>query len=66
MHCYRCHTTLEPWLSEQWFVDVEKLKKPALDAVKNNDIKFFPQRWSQVYLDWLENLKDWCISRQLW
>lgn len=66
MHCYRCHTTLEPWLSEQWFVDVEKLKKPALDVVKNGDIKFFPDRWSQVYTDWLENLKDWCISRQLW
>ena len=66
MHCYRCHTTLEPWLSEQWFVNVEELKKPALKVVKDKNIEFFPERWSQVYLDWLENLKDWCISRQLW
>ena len=66
MHCYRCHTTLEPWLSEQWFVDVEKIKKPARDAVSSGEIQFHPSRWSQVYLDWLDNLKDWCISRQLW
>lgn len=66
MHCYRCHTTLEPWLSEQWFVAVDELKKPAARAVESGDIRFFPSRWSQVYLDWLENLKDWCISRQLW
>lgn len=66
MHCYRCHTTLEPWLSEQWFVDVEKIKAPAREAVKSGKIKFFPERWAQVYIDWLDNLKDWCISRQLW
>ena len=66
MHCYRCHTTLEPWLSEQWFVGVDKLKGPARDAVANGEIHFHPSRWSQVYLDWLDNLKDWCISRQLW
>lgn len=66
MHCYRCHNTLEPWLSEQWFVAVDELKKPAFAAVKSGEIKFHPQRWSQVYLDWMENLKDWCISRQLW
>lgn len=66
MHCYRCHTTLEPWLSEQWFVDVEKIKGPARDAVASGEIQFHPQRWKQVYLDWLDNLKDWCISRQLW
>ena len=66
MHCYRCHTTLEPWLSEQWFVDVEKIKGPARDAVTSGEIQFHPQRWKQVYLDWLDNLKDWCISRQLW
>lgn len=66
MHCYRCHTTLEPWLSEQWFVDVKALKKEAKRVVENQTIKFYPQRWSQVYLDWLDNLKDWCISRQLW
>lgn len=66
MHCYRCHSTLEPWLSEQWFVAVDQLKGKAFDAVRNGSIEFFPNRWSQVYLDWLENLKDWCISRQLW
>lgn len=66
MHCYRCHNTLEPWLSEQWFVDVSRLKGPAREAVASKAIKFHPERWSQVYLDWLDNLKDWCISRQLW
>ena len=66
MHCYRCHTTLESWLSEQWFVKVDGLKKAASEAVEDGDVRFFPARWSQVYLDWLENLKDWCISRQLW
>lgn len=66
MHCYRCHTTLEPWLSEQWFVAVDALKAKAAQAVQDGDIEFYPARWSQVYLDWLENLKDWCISRQLW
>lgn len=66
MHCYRCHTTLEPWLSEQWFVAVDELKKSAAKAVEESQIEFYPSRWAQVYLDWLENLKDWCISRQLW
>lgn len=66
MHCYRCDTTLEPWLSEQWFVAVEKLKGPAYDAVSKGDIKFHPARWTDTYLTWMENLKDWCISRQLW
>ena len=66
MTCYRCHTKLEPWLSEQWFVAVEKLKQGASNAVRSGEVKFYPQRWSNVYLDWLENLKDWCISRQLW
>ena len=66
MHCYRCHTTLEPWLSEQWFVAVDKLKGPAARVVEDGEITFYPERWSQVYLDWLANLKDWCISRQLW
>ncbi|MBQ9955798.1 MAG: valine--tRNA ligase [Eggerthellaceae bacterium] len=66
MHCYRCHNTLEPWLSEQWFVAVEELKKKAFEVVENDTIKFYPERWKQVYLDWLANLKDWCISRQLW
>ena len=66
MHCYRCHTTLEPWLSEQWFVAVEGLKKRAAEVVESGQITFYPERWKQVYLDWLANLKDWCISRQLW
>ena len=66
MHCYRCHNALEPWLSEQWFVDVSPLKAPAREAVESDQVRFHPERWAQVYLDWLENLKDWCISRQLW
>jgi valyl-tRNA synthetase len=66
MTCYRCHNKLEPWLSEQWFVSVEGLKTEAARVVREGEVKFYPERWSQVYLDWLENLKDWCISRQLW
>ena len=66
MHCYRCHTTLEPWLSEQWFVAVDRLKEPARKVVEEGNVQFYPARWAQVYLDWLDNLKDWCISRQLW
>ncbi|MBS7406363.1 MAG: class I tRNA ligase family protein, partial [Coriobacteriales bacterium] len=64
MHCYRCDSTLEPWLSEQWFVAVDKLKGPALDAVNSGAVKFHPQRWTSTYTTWMENLKDWCISRQ--
>ena len=66
MHCYRCDAALEPWLSEQWFVAVDKLKGPATDVVKNGQVTFHPERWTQTYLTWMENLKDWCISRQLW
>ncbi len=66
MTCYRCHSKLEPWESEQWFVAVDKLKVDARKVVEDGSIKFHPARWKQVYLDWLENLKDWCISRQLW
>ena len=66
MHCYRCDSALEPWLSEQWFVAVDKLKGPATDVVKNGEVTFHPDRWTQTYLTWMENLKDWCISRQLW
>lgn len=66
MTCYRCHTKLEPWLSEQWFVAVERLKQEAARVVEDGEVQFHPTRWKQVYLDWLENLKDWCISRQLW
>ena len=66
MHCYRCDSTLEPWLSEQWFVAVDKLKGPATDVVANGQVTFHPSRWTQTYMTWMENLKDWCISRQLW
>ena len=66
MTCYRCHTKLEPWLSEQWFVAVDRLKVDAARVVEDGTISFYPARWKQVYLDWMENLKDWCISRQLW
>ena len=66
MHCYRCNSTLEPWLSEQWFVAVDKLKGPATEAVTSGKVTFHPSRWTQTYLTWMENLKDWCISRQLW
>ena len=66
MHCYRCDSTLEPWLSEQWFVAVDKLKGPATEAVTSGKVAFHPSRWTQTYLTWMENLKDWCISRQLW
>ena len=66
MHCYRCDSTLEPWLSEQWFVAVDKLKGPATEAVTSGKVTFHPSRWTQTYITWMENLKDWCISRQLW
>ena len=66
MTCYRCHTKLEPWLSEQWFVAVDRLKEAAARVVEDGSVAFFPPRWKQVYLDWMANLKDWCISRQLW
>ena len=66
MHCYRCNTALEPWLSEQWFVAVDKLKERATEVVKTGEVTFHPERWTQTYLTWMDNLKDWCISRQLW
>ena len=64
--CYRCHQTVEPRVSKQWFVKMEPLAKPAIDAVKNGDTSFIPDRFSKIYFHWLENIKDWCISRQLW
>src|SRR6056297_3746069 len=64
--CYRCDTVIEPLVSKQWFVKMEPLARPAIEAVKNGDIKFIPERFSKVYLNWMENIKDWCISRQLW
>ncbi len=65
-HCYRCHTMVEPRLSRQWFVKMKPLAKPALEAVKKSEIKFYPKRWTKVYINWMENIKDWCISRQIW
>ncbi|MDD5454390.1 MAG: valine--tRNA ligase [Candidatus Ratteibacteria bacterium] len=65
-HCYRCKTVIEPYLSTQWFVDVQKLKNPAVKAVKSGKIRFIPDRWSKIYLNWMEEVKDWCISRQIW
>ncbi|MCX5702468.1 MAG: valine--tRNA ligase [Candidatus Omnitrophica bacterium] len=65
-HCYRCHTIIEPYLSKQWFVKMKPLARPAIDAVKNGKIKFSPRRWTKVYLNWMENIQDWCISRQIW
>ena len=64
--CYRCKTTVEPLTSDQWFVKMTPLAKPALDAVVNGDIKFEPDRFSKTYINWMENCHDWCISRQLW
>ncbi|HEM55346.1 MAG TPA: valine--tRNA ligase [Thermodesulfobium narugense] len=65
-HCYRCKTVIEPYVSEQWFVRSTPLAKRAIDAVKSDTIQFFPERWEKIYFDWLENIKDWCISRQIW
>ncbi|MBN1913416.1 MAG: valine--tRNA ligase, partial [Candidatus Omnitrophica bacterium] len=65
-HCYRCHTIIEPYLSRQWFVKMAPLAKPAIEAVKSGKIKFHPARWTKVYLNWMENIQDWCISRQIW
>ncbi len=64
--CYRCHTTIEPMVSKQWFVRMEPLAKPAIKAVKDKDTKFVPERFEKIYFNWMENIKDWCISRQLW
>lgn len=64
--CYRCHSTIEPRLSKQWFVKMEPLAKPAIEVVKNGEVKFVPERFSKIYYHWMENIKDWCISRQLW
>lgn len=65
-HCYRCGTTVEPIVSDQWFVKMKELAEPALEAVRNGDIVFEPKRFEKIYFNWLENIKDWCISRQLW
>ncbi|MDO8535425.1 MAG: valine--tRNA ligase [Candidatus Omnitrophota bacterium] len=65
-HCYRCHTMVEPRLSPQWFVKMKPLAEPAIEAVNEGRIKFYPERWTKVYLDWMNNIRDWCISRQIW
>ena len=64
--CYRCHTTVEPMIKKQWFVKMDELIKPAADAVKNGDIKLIPERMTKTYFNWTDNIRDWCISRQLW
>ncbi len=64
--CSRCDTLIEPLLSEQWFLKVNEIKKAAIEKVRDGEIIFIPEKWTKVYLDWMENLKDWCISRQLW
>ncbi len=64
--CYRCGTTVEPRVSKQWFVKMAPLAKPAIDVVKNGELKLIPTRFEKTYYNWMENIKDWCISRQLW
>lgn len=64
--CYRCGTTVEPIISKQWFVKMKPLAEPAIEAVKNGDSRFVPERFSKIYMNWMENVFDWCISRQLW
>ena len=65
-HCSRCHSTIEPLVSKQWFVKMETLAKPAIEAVRDGRIEFVPARFTKIYENWLENIRDWCISRQLW
>jgi len=65
-HCYRCHTIVEPRLSRQWFVKMKPLAEPAIKAAKEGKVKFLPKRWEKVYLEWMNNIRDWCISRQIW
>ncbi|MFP4498959.1 MAG: valine--tRNA ligase, partial [Vulcanimicrobiota bacterium] len=64
--CYRCHNIIEPHLSEQWFLNVDELAKPAIEKIKDGTTRFIPDRFASTYLNWMENLRDWCISRQLW
>ena len=65
-HCYRCHTTVEPMVSTQWFVKMKPLAEPAIEAVRNKETVFVPERFDKIYFNWMENIRDWCISRQLW
>ena len=65
-HCYRCHTMVEPSYSDQWFVKMKPLAEPALAAARDGILSFYPARWRKTYLEWMENIRDWCISRQIW
>ncbi|VAX33390.1 Valyl-tRNA synthetase [hydrothermal vent metagenome] len=65
-HCYRCRTVVEPYLSKQWFVKTKPLAEPALEAVRNGSIQIVPKFWEKTYFEWMENIRDWCISRQIW
>ncbi len=65
-HCYRCHTVIEPLISKQWFISMKPLAQPAIAAVKYGFIKFVPENWNNLYFDWMYNIRDWCISRQIW
>ena len=65
-HCYRCRTIVEPYLSKQWFVKVKPLAEPAMKAVRDGSIKIVPKFWENTYFEWMENIRDWCISRQIW
>ncbi|MBP7638180.1 MAG: valine--tRNA ligase, partial [Kiritimatiellae bacterium] len=65
-HCYRCDTVVEPRLSKQWFVRMKPLAAPAIEAVRTGKVVFMPQRWEKTYFEWMENIRDWCISRQIW
>ncbi len=65
-HCYRCNTVIEPLISKQWFISTKALAQPAISAVKYDFIKFIPENWENLYYDWMKNIRDWCISRQIW
>ena len=65
-HCYRCDTIVEPYCSDQWFVRMKPLAEPAIEAVKSGQVRFIPERWTKVYMEWMTNIRDWCISRQIW
>ncbi len=65
-HCYRCDTVIEPYLSDQWFVAMKPLGERAIEVVESGEVKFYPERWTKVYMHWMHNIRDWCISRQIW
>lgn len=65
-HCYRCHTVIEPYLSDQWFVKMQPLAQEAIQVVEEGKVRFQPERWTKVYMHWMNNIRDWCISRQIW